>query len=69
MLSEDSFGFSDHVKRFHVLVGENIEDFKELTHKRSSSCLLSNEYITLGSQESKDDKPGQPEQEPKSKNM
>lgn len=40
MWSEDNFGFSDHVMRFHLLVGENVGDFKGLTHRSSSFCLL-----------------------------
>lgn len=69
MPSENSIGFSDHM-RFHALVGESVDDFKELTHRRSSSCLLIEwrifyTRITSKHQESKDDVPGQPEQKPK----
>lgn len=41
MPSKDTFGFSDHVMRFCVLVGENIEDYKELTYKKAfPGCQL-----------------------------
>lgn len=38
MLSEDSFGFSEHVMRVCVLVGDNVH-YKEFTYKKSLSWL------------------------------
>lgn len=51
MLSKDSFGLSDHVTRFHVLVGDNAEDYKELTYKKKPFLLvnLREDYFSLES--------------------
>lgn len=49
MPSKDTFGFSDHVMRFCVLVGENIEDYKELTYKKPFlDVSLREDYLALG---------------------
>lgn len=64
MLPKDSFGFSDHVMRFCMPVGENVEENTELTQKKSFLVVnLREDYFSLGSwakhQEFEDDTAGQ----------